>query len=48
MTHLFKFKMFMCFNPVLQLGKCTAKAVLKLVSFRMQEFMIPITSAKIG
>jgi len=40
--------MFICFKPVLQLSKCTVKAILKLVSFRTQLFMIPVTPASIG
>lgn len=40
--------MFICFNPVLQHGKCIVKAILKLVSFRMRQISIPLTSARIG
>jgi len=29
--------MFICFKPVLQLSKCTVKAILKLVSFGMYD-----------
>jgi len=35
-THMVKFCMFTCLKPVLQLGKCLVKAILKLVSFRKQ------------
>jgi len=31
-----KFCIFICFKPVLQLGKCTVKAILRLVPFRTQ------------
>jgi hypothetical protein len=31
-----KFCMFICFKPILQLSKCTVKAILKLVSFKTQ------------
>jgi hypothetical protein len=33
-----KFCMFICFKPVLQLGKHTVKVILKLVSFMMRQY----------
>jgi len=45
---MIKFCLLDCFQPVLQLGKCTVKAILKLISFRTRWYMTPITLGSIG